>query len=243
MRPMIMVLAGLVLTTATAASAQQAPVAALAPGEVPLQISASGSVTSPADKITVTIPLSASGETPAVARAVNQVTIDWLKTALVAQGVDAGAITVLPSPADSFGIFTVSDAARALTAGGAKKTAHAVVQVELRDAAQLAHVTALLEGRNQTMSAPAYALRDDSAARATATAEAIRKAQSEAESTAAAMGYRVVRITRVSNYGQSPFDSGDLAAMAQTMFVSRGGNGGQVVTQVRVWIDFAMRPR
>lgn len=241
MRPMIILLAGLVLTTASGASAQQAP-AATATGEVPLQISAAGSVTTLADKITVTIPVSASGETSAVARAVNQVTIDWLKTALVGQGVDAGAITILPPQTGLFGVFSVADGARAAAAAG-KKTARAVVQVELRDAAQLARVTELLEGRDQTMSAPVYALRDDSAARATAAAEAIRKARAEAERTAAAMGYRVVRVTRVSNYGQALFDSGDLANMAQTMLAARGGNGAQIITQVRVWVDFAMRPR
>lgn len=224
-----------------AAIAVPLPAAAQAVGDVTLQISASASVTSPADKITVTIPVSASGATMPVARGVNELTIEWLKTALVAQGVEAGAITVPPSPQDSFGPVFPRMAGNAT--GGANKTARATVQVELHDAAQLKRVTELLEGRNLEASAPVYALRDDSAARAAATAEAIRKARAQADSTAAAMGYRVERMTRVSNYGQAMFDMGDFTTMAQTMFASRGGAGGTVVTQARVWIDFVMRPR
>jgi uncharacterized protein YggE len=246
MKSTIALVAGLTLVAVAGplpAAAQQASSVALAPGEVALQISASASVTSPADKITITIPVSASGATAAVARAVNQVTIDWLKTALVAQGVDAGAISLLPSGQGAFGFPGMGEETAGGVAAGAKKTARTVVQVELRDAAQLARVTELLEQRNQQMSAPVYALRDDSAARGTATAEAIRKAQAQAESSAAAMGYRVVRMTRLSNYGQALFDNGDFASMAQTMFASRGGNGGTVLTQARVWIDFVMKPR
>jgi hypothetical protein len=57
------------------------------------------------------------------------------------------------------------------------------------------------------------------------------------------LGLQVSRITRVSNYGQSQIDNANSINVTQSMLNGRPGNGAEVVTQVRVWIDFVLKPR
>jgi hypothetical protein len=60
--------------------------------EMPLVISASGSTHTPADKITLTIPLRGSGDSDAAAKAQIADKLQRLRTALIAQDVQPGAI-------------------------------------------------------------------------------------------------------------------------------------------------------
>lgn len=242
-----LVAAVLLLTPVGVAVAQTAPIAPLAPGEVLLQISASGSSTNRADSVTIFVPISTSADTASAARAANRAKIDILTKALVARGVPSSAVSLganhSPFP------FMGNEAAGVDGDGPspfprAKRNAESVVQISLNDPAMFAAVRDVLDEENEAMmGAPVYALKNNAAARATAISDAMSKAREEASHSAAALGLQVARIVRVSNYGAQTTQPEDLQAVARMVMAMQGGSSDQVETQVRIWIDFVLTPR
>ena len=223
--------------------------ARVAPGEVLLQLSARGSVHSPADLITINIPISASGDTAIAARAADQATLDRVKHALVAKGIDPNAITLAPMNATRIGfIGNEGDYPAAASPEGPgaalnRKTAQAMLQVKLSDPARVQIVRDVLDSENQAMAgAPTFSLKDDRIAHRAAIADAIARARSDAEAYAAALGLHVVGIIRVSNQDQATQDAESYADMMRQM-MGQGEGSNDVVTQARVSIDFRLAPR
>lgn len=234
---------------ATPAAAQASANTALAPGEVLLQISANGSSRDKADTVTILVPISTTGATASAARAANEASIERLKKALVARGVPAGSASVVPMQG-SFGFIGNETAnldllpGTAFAAAGREKSARSLIQIILTNPAMMSAVRAALDAENQAMTGPpVYALKDDRPASAAASADAIAKARRQADLSAAALGLRVARIVRVSNYGEQTNEVPDYESMARMMMGARADEGDQVVTRARVWIDFVLQPR
>jgi uncharacterized protein YggE len=254
MKQGFLALAAVAMMTALGATpvvAQSAAKAALAPDEVLLQISATGSSQNRADAITMLVPIHTSGESASAARAANKAKIESLKKALVAHGVEAGTVSLI-QPQMPFGFvgnaaafdLAEPDTSAVLAAAAHKKSAESLGQISLTDPAMVGAVREVVDAEDQGMAgAPVYALKDDKAARGAANADAIARARQQAEASAAALGMQVARITRVSNYGQPVSEHADYATVTRMMMGARGGAGDQVVTEARVWVDFILKPR
>lgn len=219
--------------------------------EVPLGISERGSVHSRPDRITINVPVMASAETAAAARAANQAIVDKLIRDLLAQGLDRDAVQLAPTGGAAFG-FVGNEAydpdnpvAPNLPGASTKRrTATSLLQIKLHDQAGIETVRRVLDLDDQAMAGPPQlALADDGDARRQAATVAIAKARADADAYAASVGMRVSRMTRVSNYG--PAGSGDnyTTVADNIMAMAQGQTTSDVTTSATVWIDFMMVPR
>jgi len=223
----------------------------LGPGEVLLETTAQGSVSTPATKVTVTIPFSAKGATAAEARRALDVLGERLIAAARAAGLAAADLRISQSAG---GVGFVGNEAEApawsVSAPGAagpdSHVAAASLIVLLHDPALYDRLRAALEGAGaDTVPSPDYELVDDMPARRSAKAVALAKAKGEADAYAAALGMRVSRLLRVSE--RAGFDMTDPADILNYMRTMRAGRGGTdergVKTTVRLAVDYALVPR
>jgi hypothetical protein len=166
-------------------------------------------------------------------------------------GVPDAAITVLPPGTTRIGFIgneafdddepNPAGAAALLAMARRRKFATVGVQIELTDLTPLAAVRQLLlEREDVAAQPPTLSLRDDTAARRAAVAQAIAKARAEAEAYAGALGLRVARIGRVFD----PTATADQPQIwAQMLAQMNGGTGSDVVTEARVGMDVVLVPR
>jgi uncharacterized protein YggE len=199
-------------------------VQAAKPGEIELHIEATAQV--PPDHAVVPITITASGKTEAAARAELRKEEDQLMAALSANGIDAARVKTEGAVAGNDAI-TIRNAeeqaacattAIAVEAPSKGKAAHRAVDrsncdipiyqtasktllISFDDPSKVEQVQSLgtAEGNPYNRLRPIFTQSDPVAARKKARAEALAKANSEADAYADAMGYRVVRIVRVSN--------------------------------------------
>ena len=183
----------------------------LAAGEVLLEVNATGTVTTRADLVTLTATASAAGANAAEARRNLSAALDGLAAAARANGVAAGDISVTSSGRNVFLADAMRDMAAAQAASGARQgargatalpapTAQGELQIRLRSPERLEALRSALDAPGAaTVAAPAYALSDTRAARASARTQAIAMARADAESYAQALGMRVLRIVRVTD--------------------------------------------
>jgi len=121
------------------------------------------------------------------------------------------------------------------------KTASVGLQIELNDMTRLAAVRKLLSEREDVIAQPIIlTLRDDSAARREAVAQAIAKARREADAYSGALGLRVARIVRVFDPAAT---SEQPQVWTQMIAMMNGGTGEEVVTDARVGMDVVLAPR
>lgn len=259
---MRLIIIGLTLVLAASqplSATAQAPVMTqpLAAGEVLLEVNALGFVTTRADRATLSISITGSGETEAAARAAAERNIAEVRAMLRAQSVADADIRVQPITAyvDS----TVATEANAMTmdmmdenmtAPAPVPTASANAQTEIivRNVDRVPAIqAALMERGIYALSGASYALNDDSVPRRQARAQALQKARADAESYAASLNMRVVRVVRVTE--RLGFDllslAGSESQLVTQLFspMMMRANGGQVPTIVAVGVDYALAPR
>lgn len=239
------------LAAATPASAQT-DVVRLAPGEIPLHIVAQGRAVNPADRLILTVPITATGTSATEARTAAARTVARVTAALTAQGVPAAAITVgagssqtgfAGNEEDGDEMPAAALAAMALAGASSPHRVTTMMQVGIDHLAALPRVERALDAIDQpAAAAPTLLLRDDAAARRAAIADAVAQARQQADAYAAALGLRVVRVLAIGNRPASGADP--LAGW--TLYASLLGARGTdrtVETRARVEIDYALAPR
>jgi uncharacterized protein YggE len=266
-----------VLALGTLSLTIAAPLAAqsLATGEMPLHIEALGR-TAP-DTAVVPINLVGKGKDQKAADADLKKKQSALFASLAKLGIAQGKVEISKdaSPVNPVADVYACDAAaemladapatepvpmppppmlRTTSTGGCpdpEVTASRMISVTLEDLTKLDAVTALIEpGDYYMLTQTRYFTRDPVAARARATGNAIANARAEADRYAAAMGYRVVRMTRVSN-AKPELNWPDLATMFGG-FAAYEGNGSAAMQEARALvsasyagaqIDFVIAPK
>jgi uncharacterized protein YggE len=229
----------------------------LAPGEVLLEISAYGVARPPATSATFTARSSADAESDEEARRTVADRIARVTTAARGAGVAAGDILAGPVETDrSYGALYANSMDMNVTdgfdSGTPSYSASATVTFVSRTpsaAPGLARSLSAIEGVEPGTAQ--YRLDDDRAARRTARAEAIRNARTDAESYAAAMGMRIVRVLRVTE--RTGFDSLPIALTEENVLarglregpgglVHRSDESGEIETYAIVGVDYALAP-
>jgi uncharacterized protein YggE len=255
---MIRMRAGLLALFATALivgaplNAQVASQVVLAPGEVLAQSAGLGQVRSKPEVVQFRLTLTARGDNAAAARSACDAALRDLQAKLRSVGVPDTAITVLPAGATQIGFIgneAYSDDEAPNPAGAAammamarqRKIATVGVEIELTDMSRLTAVRQLLLDREDIAAQPpTLSLRDDTAARRAAVAQAIAKAKAEADAYASALGLRVARIVRVFNPAGT---SEQPQVWAQMIALMNSSPGNEVVTDARVGMEVVLAPR
>lgn len=275
MRLIIIGLSLALAASAPLAATAQAPVMTqpLAAGEVLLEVNSLGFVTTRADRATMSFTITGSGETEAAARTSAQQSIAEIRAMLRAQGVADADIRVQPITTYSNAEVdaAVANAAAAMEAAaaemaaetggnaattvdsvapvtGASVSANAQAEIVIRNVDRVAGIqSALMERGIFATAGINYALNDETGPRRQARAQAMQKARADAESYAASLNMRVVRVVRVTerlgldvlSLAGTEYQTVSNFFMPATM---RGG-GAQVPTLVAVGVDFALAPR
>lgn len=236
----------LALAGAGAANAQSSAAAPLAQGEVLLQIVVDGEDRRPADDVSLLIPVNASGATAAEARAANLAKLNKLTSGLIAAGIDRSAIAQLPNDGRMGFVSNAidPDELQAFAPGAtrpARRFANALVQIKLANIRQIRTIQPVLDEQDLVVGgAPVVSLRSDQAARAAAIANGIEQARKDAAAQAEALGLRIVRFVRTANYGVN--SEQDYATLLTRMMDQRDTGTGNVVTRVKVAIDYVAVP-
>jgi uncharacterized protein YggE len=265
---------GLALALAAPAPlAAQTHAPTLVPGEVLIEVSAIGMVSTRADRATLSFSITGNGETEAAARASAAQKVREITGQLRAQGIAEADIRIEPlnvyagdpvDPAIASAIAAMNaaaaDAQRAaggpVTATTAESpapdnrpafSATAAAEVVIRNVSNVPAVTAALSRQQISLIQGAvYTLNDDSGARRQARLQAMEKARASAETYALALNMRVTRVLRVTE--RLGMDVMALAASERSMggFLGLGGsrgNGVDVPTVAVIGVDFALAPR
>lgn len=258
------VLAGSILAAQAPALAADTLATApqLAPGEVLLQVNGLGNVRSPATLATVTGTADARGATEAEARQALQAKVREMTAAARAAGAGADDIRVGDETVSRIdeGIYAaempVDTAAPGAGQAPRERTpffAQRTVTVRLRDAARARALNARFGGYRSTpgyyfaAGGPVYELVDESGPRRAARAQAIANARADAESYAAALGMRIVRVLQVTERGGLDFLSMTVSESNALIRAMRSFSSaqaeGQVETYAVVGVDFVLGPR
>jgi len=246
--------------TCTVPAMAQAPVnvPTLAPGEVLVEVNSVGIVRSPATSATLRGSLSAEGANEAEARRQLDTRIQQLTAAARSGGAAASDIDI-----DDRSVTEVEDfdellsASMSMTeespaeAAAAEPAARrwagsARFTIRMRDGTR---AIALKERINDlegaTSQVPELELGDDTAARRTARSQAVTSARADAETYAAALNMRVVRIARVTE--RLGVDVAGMFLNESNLVMRTARNleraDGQVETYALVGVDFVLAPR
>jgi uncharacterized protein YggE len=268
-----LVLAGSAPLVAGAVAQSPVSMPPLAAGEVLLETSNLGMVSTRADFATMTVTISAGGVTEAAARAATEAKIREARAALRALGVAGDAVTVHPittSPTPPAGFegadmnmaMAVENAAMAMDEAMTENSTvvameempqppeasgQARMEILIRNVDRVAAVQQVLGGHGIYAfgGPPVYALADAAAPRRQARAQALQKARADAEAYAASLNMRVARILRVTE--RTGLETLALLASEPSMMMRTFGGGGvngpDIQTRVVVGVDFALAPR
>jgi uncharacterized protein len=256
---MRMMMTGLALALAAPALAGDVVVQAvttqpLAANEVLLEINATGSVTSPADLVTLQVMVSASGETEQQARSAAEAQIARIVAAARAAGIAPADIETgeIGTNGDMMMMNAMTmdtnmagdpaDMSNDMSMMAPISNASATVELRLRNVARLDGLSrALSEAGAYAM--PVYSLADASGPRREARTRALAAARADAEAYAAALGLRVVRIVRVTERGGVDFFSMMMNEGAMRRSLGGMQNEPDIETTMSLGVDFALAPR
>lgn len=122
-------------------------------------------------------------------------------------------------------------------------TASNRVTLRLRDLSRAgAIISAAFEAGANMVEGPRFELSNGRPAVLAAQGDAVRRAREEADNYAAALGMRVARVLRVSERGRNRSDGGEIVVTGSRI-TAVPLEPGEVETEVRVWVDFALAPR
>jgi uncharacterized protein YggE len=270
---MRLVIIGLSLALAAAPAAAQAQ-APLAPGEVLLELGSIGTATVPADLATIRLAISGHGETEAAARADLESRYRRIAAAARQAGVPAAAIVrgelnqiedmrtidvreTPPPPAEETpppgmvrpdAVITALPPSTPIQPPTPSHYAGSAVMVRITDVAlvpALRRAFAAAADSEFGNGVPVYSLTDSRAARQTARAQALAAVRADAETYAASLGMRVVRIVRVSErtgVGLLPYLLGD-PNLPRRLFGPGENRDPDVTVLAVIGVDFALAPR
>lgn len=234
---------------AVAGSAATAQVSTqpLAPGEVLLEVTSLGVGSTPADSASLTANVTGSGADDAAAERALEAAEARARRAAEAAGVEAGDITSTET------VLTMDVAADALPADLATEQAQPqnvirrrTLELRLRDLSRVGAVRdALRDAGAAAVSDANYAVSDNRPAARAARANALAAAREQAETYAASLGMRVVRIVRVTErVGMDMFTIfATDPSLAQRLQPNRANTDPQVESYAFVGVDFALAPR
>jgi len=216
-----------------------------------LLISAAGSIHSAPDKLTLTFLINGSGESDAAAKAQAATKAEQFRAAVIAQGVPASAITAASNPPqmgfvgnESFDPDDTSAASRVVAAMARRHMSAVAMRIRLDRMEMLARVQKVATDLGvRSMGSPVLELKDDSTAHRAAIADAVAKARADADTYAAAIGYRVVRITQIANQMPSQRATDDGSNFLRMMADTQMGELHDVETSAVVTISFIIAPR
>jgi hypothetical protein len=121
---------------------------AASPATIPLRITAKGESVNRADDVTISVVVSATGATPAAARAANAKRVEDLTKALVARGIDRSAVSLARSSMTVGFVgneaFDEDSSALAKVAQN-QKSAMSTLQIHFGDPALIARVRETLD--------------------------------------------------------------------------------------------------
>jgi uncharacterized protein YggE len=233
-------LAAVALLSPAAATAQAVPIA-LAPGEVLLQVQATGEHRARPDVMTITAGVVTTGRTAGEALSANSALAGRLIEAVRQAGVEPRDVRTAELSVDprfeERGRGGGEDQAPRITG----YTAANRVELRLRDLARAsAVVEALFQAGANSVRGPDFSLSDPKPAEREARRAAIAAAKEEADTYASALGMRVARVLRVGERGA--FETGDgYGIMVTGSKVGRTPlEPGELATRIDVLIDYAL---
>jgi hypothetical protein len=240
-----------------ASQPQQAAPRPLAANEVLLELGAMGSDSSPADLAEVSVTIKGRGKNEEAARAAHDAMLNRVKEAarvagVVAADIEEGDPHVAPDMDSS--MTDLMEPMRPLRPGQSTQAteepfaASSVVKLRVRNVDRLEALEEAVEKAGaETVGSPQYSAENTGAARQAARRKAMAQARTDAETYAAALNMRVVRILRVTERTGTDMMSMMLSEMAggenamSRMF--EGGSDGRVPSVVFVGVDFVLAPR
>ena len=230
--------------------------APLAPGEVLLAVNGLGTVRSPATLATVTGTADARAATEAEARQALDAKIREMTAAARAAGASTADIRVTPETVAEMDEMSAdvleSDPAEAASAQVRRFYARATVVVRLRNVERAQALHAGFGSYSRSMGyfgsgGPVYELVDESAPRRAARAQAIANARADAESYAAALNMRIVRVLQVTERDGLDFVSMAVSESNALIRAMRSFSSAQAEAQVDTYavvgVDFVLGPR
>lgn len=250
----------------------------LAPGEIELHIEGLGDT--PADTAVIPVQLTGRGDTAALAKADLAKKEKDFYAALAKLGIPRSKVEVAKEDEPSYAVIETAvpyecvpttDPVSTDTAASDPIVARPVVTtvspdcpkpqqrenlflfVTVEDLSKLPELSEFVGETYYTRSRGHFYARDQKAAYAAAVAEAIANARAEAETYAAAMGYRVVRMVRVGN-AKPKINWPDLMMMFGGIAMGMASGGGEVQSEydlramaagqwAGVTIDFVIAPK
>jgi uncharacterized protein YggE len=218
---------------------------ALAPGEVLLKVEAEGQHLSRPDLVEISAGVVTTGRTARDALAANSELSNRLLDAVRRSGVEPRDIqTARLSVTPQFARDRTDpdgEGVRKITGYLARNT----LRLRLRDVQKAPDIiNALFEAGANEVQGPTFSLSDPAPAVRAARQAAVAEARLQAETYAEALGMRIARVLRVSE--RHPFDTVEEgASIIVTGSASRPAplQPGEIATEGRVWIDYALAPR
>lgn len=245
----------LAVSTCTTAAAAAEPIAAapqLAPGEVLLSVNGLGNVRSPATLATVSGTAEARGPNEAEVRQALQAKLRQMTAAARAAGATDEDIRVSDETISEMDdvLTGLPDDPDAAALRARRFFAQATVVVRLRNVGRAQALQARYGGFSSFGNAgrgPVYELVDESGPRRAARAQAIANARADAESYAAAVGMRIVRVLQITERGGLDFLSMTVSESNAVIRAMRSFSSAQAEAQVETYavvgMDFALAPR
>ncbi|HEX9932774.1 MAG TPA: SIMPL domain-containing protein [Allosphingosinicella sp.] len=232
------------------AAAQSSLQALLAPGEVLLEVAATGTSVRPAERARLLVSIIGRGASPEEARAGAEAQVQRVTAASLAAGVPRDAIsearhgTRVGFVAEGFDEDMIrADLELAAAIDAPRGSDTRLLQIVIADPARAASVAnALRRAGIQGVADPIYQVMAESAARGAARADALRRARAEADSYAAAANMRVVRMLRINaRPGAEAIGWSVYAGRLEGTVTHRPAT--DVETTEAIGVDFVLGPR
>ncbi len=229
--------AALVLLAFGATAYAQTQVTPLPDGQVLLEISARGSVRTPASSITLTLQVMSGASKAASAKAANQVKLAALIKALEPFGIQ-------PKDMDVSTIATMGmDDEDLGPSQPPVQFSQATVQVTLAEPSKLAAVREVLNRQDVGLSNIISTTKEGAAAQRLAIADAVAKARNDASTYADALGLRIVKIVHVTNGARADDPTYSTYVASLIGGAQRTGSPAQVETSAYATIEFLAVPK
>jgi uncharacterized protein YggE len=209
--------------------------------EVTMHIVAVG--TAMPDTIILPISIGTNGKTAAEAQAVNLATSARLRASILATGVDAKDITVTAKPSADTSDIAIADPSTSDTSNVQGASSTSSMQVIFGDIRKVSPIQTIIDGeKSASAGALVFLTRNIDKARADAIDDGVKRARGDAARYADTLGYRIVRITHISN--QKPtLNLPDAITFFQSMEGRRGELKDMVPTFASVEIDYVVAPK
>ena len=235
----------LVASWAAVAPAQSIPIA-LAPGEVLLQVEAEGVHLSRPDLMTVTAGVVTTGASAKEALEANAVLANRLLDAVRAEGAGPRDIQTTQLTVDPR--FDEADRERADREQREPRIVGYIarnrLELRLRDLGKAPDIIdGLFSAGANEVRGPGFYMSDPVPARREARRAAVTAAHEEAKTYAEALNMRVARVLRVSERNQFFADDGGTIIVTGSGILPTPIEPGEIETEVRVWIDYALAPQ